>query len=212
MSPSTDLLKAIADAGGLDPIDVLRHLVDITTPEDLLHMDGGLFAAVLRFLQGNVDERQAAVIKGILWDARIVASAARDVSTEEKTRRLELLDRVGRLLFPPASGHGCRVELRASDLNSAVQVLNVAQPAGTVRVSFAGRELRLSRGRTSVGIPAAGEWPRTAVVGGQLVADLLDRHHVFPEELVVSGSDTRLHFSHYSIRCRWEVGNETGHR
>ncbi len=208
MNSDADLLKAIADAGGLDPIALLRDLVALTSSDRFLDMDGGLLPMVLAHLRSEMDEADAGVIKGLLWDARLVTLAARDVSNEEKTSRLEVLDQIGLALFPPVSGQNCRVEVRTSDLTDALHALEAAQPGSRVRVSFRDGHLELSRSRTSVKVLAAGTWPLTAIVPSGLVKELLCRQAVLPQTLVVSGSDTMLHFSHFSVRCRWGDANQ----
>ena len=104
------------------------------------------------------------------------------------------------------TAHPCRVEVKAEDLLLALRSLNAAQRAGkSVRVSFHNGELELVRAATAVRVPAAGTWPLTAIVRVELVRDLLRRQKALPETLVVCGSDTMLHVSHYAIPCSWDT-------
>ncbi|MEX2662440.1 MAG: hypothetical protein WD227_10935 [Vicinamibacterales bacterium] len=204
MSQGDDLLNAIADAGGINAIDMLRHLVDLSGPEHLLDLDGGLLPFVLEALEGQGDEPDARLIKAILWDARSLAVAAADIPAETKNSRLEILDRIGLLLFPPVLGRTCRVAVRTCDLMDAFRVLEAAQRGASVRLSFRGDELVLTRRQASARVRARGEWPLVAVLPGRVIHELVHRAAALPHDLTIAGSDTMLHFSHFSIRCRWE--------
>lgn len=208
MSTDNDLLKAIADAGGLDPIAVLRDLTALTSPERFLDLDGGLLSMVIEQLRSEMNDADARVIKETLWDARLVVLAAADVSAQEKTSRLAALDQIGLKLFPPLDGRVCHVEVRTIDLVDALHALEAAQRGGTVRISFRDGNLELARSRALVRVPAAGSWPLTAVVPNGLVSELLARHGGFPQRFIVSGSSSMLHFSHFSIRCLWAGATE----
>jgi hypothetical protein len=205
MDEDNQLLTAIAAAGGIDPIDVLRHLIAVTSPEHFLDMDGGLLPMVLEYLRSEMDASDARIVKEILWDARLVTLAARDVSSDEKSNRLAVLDQIGHALFPVVSREVCRVEAKAVDFTEALQMLEVAQGAGSIRISYRDGQLELSRSQTSVRIPVEGKWPFAARVDGKFATELLCRQAALPSTFVVSASDTRLHFGDYSIRCRWET-------
>jgi hypothetical protein len=98
----------------------------------------------------------------------------------------------------------CRVELKAEHLVGALQALKAAQRSGTdICVSFHDGSLEFARGVTAVRVPAAGIWPRAAMVRVSLVKELLRRRKALPDTFVLSGSQSMLHFSHYSIPCRW---------
>jgi hypothetical protein len=102
------------------------------------------------------------------------------------------------------SNDECRVDVRAEEVIGAVQALKAAQPRGKdICVSFHQGSLELARGVTTVRVPAAGIWSRTALVSVDLVKDLLRRRKALPETFVLSGGRSMLHFSHYSIPCRW---------
>jgi hypothetical protein len=99
MNNREDLLKAIAAAGGLDPFDILVHLVSPKAPSRLLDAGSPLLQQVLTFLKSNRDEQHDIRVKQILWDARAATLATENSSAEERTRRLEVLDQVGRYLL-----------------------------------------------------------------------------------------------------------------
>ena len=102
-----------------------------------------------------------------------------------------------------------RLEFRSSDLVSALAALTAAQKHGrTIHLSFTDGELQLSRGVTTVRVPAHGSWPAGASVGTQFVKDLLRRRKVLPEVMVLHASESHLHFSHYSVPCSWVPTSE----
>ena len=101
-----------------------------------------------------------------------------------------------------------RLEFRSTDFVAALAALSAAQKYGrVVTLSFNQGELELARGATSVRLSAHGAWPDTAAVGTKFVKDLLRRRKALPELLVLSGSDSHLHFSHYAVPCSWLGGN-----
>jgi hypothetical protein len=95
------------------------------------------------------------------------------------------------------------LEMSAVDLINALKLLAAAKGGGPLTLAFNGTELEIVRGVTRVAVPAVGRWPVTAVVRTQLVKDLLSRRIAFTERVVVTGTDSHLHFSHYSIPCSW---------
>jgi hypothetical protein len=98
----------------------------------------------------------------------------------------------------------CRVEVKAEDVIGALQALKAAQTRGReICVSFHGDALEFARGVTTVRVPASGVCSRTALVSVDLVRELLRRRKALPETFVLSGGQSMLHFSHYSIACRW---------
>src|SRR5687768_9381515 len=98
----------------------------------------------------------------------------------------------------------CRVDVKAEDVVGALQALQAAQARGKdICVSFHKGALEFARGVTTVRVPASGIWSRTALVHVVLVKDLLRRRNALPEAFVLSGGQSMLHFSHYSIPCRW---------
>ena len=98
----------------------------------------------------------------------------------------------------------CRVDVKAEDVVSALEALKAAQRRGKdICVSFHEGSLEFTRGVTTVRVPASGVWPRTALLHVDLVKDLLRRRKALPETFVLSGGQSMLHFSHYSIPCRW---------
>ena len=102
------------------------------------------------------------------------------------------------------SDDGCRVDVKAEDVVGALVALKAAQRRGKdIRVSFHDGFLAFTRGVTTVRVPASGVWPRTALVHVDLVKDLLRLRKALPETFVLSGGESMLHFSHYSIPCRW---------
>ena len=102
------------------------------------------------------------------------------------------------------SHYECRVEVRAEDVVGALQALKASEKRGKdICVSFHEGSLEFARGVTTVRVPASGIWSRTALVHVDLVKDLLRRRKVLPETFVLSGGQSMLHFSHYSIPCRW---------
>ena len=107
-------------------------------------------------------------------------------------------------MLPTSRG---RLQFRSTDFVAALAALSAAQKHGrVVRISFDQGELELARGATSVRLSAHGTWPATATVGTRFVKDLLRRRKALPELLVLSGSDSHLHFSHYAVPCSW-LGN-----
>lgn len=97
-----------------------------------------------------------------------------------------------------------RLEFRSTDFVAALAALSAAQKHGrVVSLSFNQGELELVRGATSVRLSAHGTWPTTATVGTKFVKDLLRRRKALPELLVLSGSDSHVHFSHYAVPCAW---------
>jgi hypothetical protein len=99
MSNGEDLLKAIAAHGGLDPFDVLAHLVSPKAPTRLLDASSPLLQQLLTFLKSNKDEQHDIRVKQILWDARAATLATENLNAEERARRLGVLDQVGRYLL-----------------------------------------------------------------------------------------------------------------
>jgi hypothetical protein len=97
----------------------------------------------------------------------------------------------------------CRVEVNAEDVIAALQALKVAARGRHLFVSFHEGSLEFARGVTTVRVPAAGSWTRPALVSADLVKELLRRRKALPETFVLCGSQSMLHFSHYSIPCRW---------
>jgi hypothetical protein len=98
----------------------------------------------------------------------------------------------------------CRVDVKAEDLVGALQALKAAQTRGKdICVSFREGALEFARGVTTVRVPASGNWSRTALVSVDLVKELVRRRKALPETFVLSGGQSMLHFSHYSIPCRW---------
>jgi hypothetical protein len=71
--------------------------------------------------------------------------------------------------------------------------------------SFNGTDLELGCGQTTVTLPAKGTWPHVAVAGTRLVGDLLKREMLLPKDLVLLGTETQLHFDHYTARCSWSA-------
>ena len=96
-----------------------------------------------------------------------------------------------------------RLEVAAQDLVEALRLLSAAKGGGPLTLAFDGMELQIVRGVTRVSVPAVGTWPLTAVVRTQLVKDLLSRRAAFSDKVVVAGTDSHVHFSHYSIPCTW---------
>ena len=78
--------------------------------------------------------------------------------------------------------------------------------AGTF-VSFHDGSLEFARGVATVRVPAVGTWPGAALVSADLMTDLLRRGKALPENFVLSGGKSMLHFSHYSIPCSWAASS-----
>ena len=99
MKDGQELLKAIADAGGLDPFDVMRHLL---VPERLasqLSPNDSLLQAVTEYLISIRDEDVEGRLKQILWDARAAMLEAADIAEDEKRNGLKALDQIGAALL-----------------------------------------------------------------------------------------------------------------
>ena len=107
------------------------------------------------------------------------------------------------------SDEECRVHVKAEDVVGALRALKAARTRGRdICVSFHEGSLEFARGVTTVRVPAVGIWSRAALVPVDLVKDLLRRRKALPETFVLSGGQSMLHFSHYSIPCRWVAPNK----
>ena len=96
-----------------------------------------------------------------------------------------------------------RLDMAAVHLVDALRLLSAAKGGGQLTLSFNGSELEIVRGVTRVAIAAIGNWPLIALVRTQLIKDLLRRRTVLPERVVLTGTESHVHFSHYSIPCSW---------
>lgn len=206
MKEGDDLLRAIADAGGIDPVDFLRRMVDPAAPNHLVDSGGALMWLVVDALQSDMTEETAREIKALLWDARSATLAARDLTDEERTRRTEVIDEIGGAVFPQAAhrtGRGSRVEVNATDLATALRALHAASPRTRIYISFKQDQLEFVGGQALVRVPAVGTWPVTARLEAAFVTELLSRSDALPQSCVISATDTMLHISHFSFPCRW---------
>jgi len=101
MADDQELLKAIADAGGLDPVSVMRHLLVPERLIDQANASGSLLHSVMEYLISIKDEDVEARVKQILWDARVAMLEAADVEEDEKKNGLKVLDQIGVALLGP---------------------------------------------------------------------------------------------------------------
>ena len=99
MSDGDELLKAIAEAGGLDPFDVLDHIVSPTRSRGLIDTRSSLLRELLSFLWSTRNKENDNRAKQILWDARAATMVSDKFTSDEKTKRLEALDEIGSALF-----------------------------------------------------------------------------------------------------------------
>jgi len=95
MADDQKLLKAIADAGGLDPVSVMRHLLVPERLIDQANASGSLLHSVMEYLISIKNEDVEARVKQILWDARVAMLEAADVEEDEKKNGLKVLDQIG---------------------------------------------------------------------------------------------------------------------
>ena len=105
MADGQDLLKAIADAGGLDPFATMRLLL---VPERLsgqLKPTNSVLLSAMEYLISIKDEGVEARVKQILWDARAAMLEADDIAEDKKRNGLKMLDQIGVALL----GRGGRV-------------------------------------------------------------------------------------------------------
>ena len=83
--------------GGLSPFECLRRIV---APEgsmrECLEPRNAVLTKLLRYFFLNPSEEQDGTIKQILWDARAATLVATDLPAQERERRLEALDEIGR--------------------------------------------------------------------------------------------------------------------
>ena len=96
------------------------------------------------------------------------------------------------------------IEVRATELVSALTLLAAAQKAGhKLKLTFRNDELEFRRGATTVHIAASGSWPGAATTASAIVRDLLKRRKAFPEVVELIATDTAVHFSHFVAPCIW---------
>jgi hypothetical protein len=99
MTDGNELLKAIAEAGGLDPFDVLDHMVSPSRSNRPIDKRDGLLREVLAFISSNRNKEDDNRVKQILWDARAATLVSDKFTADEKAERLEALDEIGTALF-----------------------------------------------------------------------------------------------------------------
>src|SRR4051812_43286565 len=98
-SKAMELLQAIAERGGIDAFDALRHLLSPTTPIRFLEPRDGLLQHILECLRSERNSVHDRRLKEILWDARAATLTCRELAADERFSRLEALDLIGRYLF-----------------------------------------------------------------------------------------------------------------
>jgi hypothetical protein len=104
----------------------------------------------------------------------------------------------------PSTAYGGQLEVRSADFLAALRALfSVHRHGRLVRLSFAGGELRLACVGSSPRIPASGEWSGEAAFPAKFLKGVLRLREQVPEVLVVGGTETHVHFSYYSIPCKW---------
>lgn len=94
----------------------------------------------------------------------------------------------------------------STDLIQAVRALRTAQRSGRqIFLSFDGAAFEISRGATSVRVPAHGQWSRIGITPPALVEEIWRRRGAFATEVVVMGLDSHVAFDNYSIKCTWSL-------
>lgn len=99
MSDGDELLKAIADLGGLDPFDTLDYIVSPVRSNRAIDTRSRFLRELLSFLLSNRNKDDDDRVKQILWDARAATLVSDELTADEKGKRLEALDDIGRALF-----------------------------------------------------------------------------------------------------------------
>lgn len=129
MVDDQELLKAIADAGVLDPLSVMRHLL---LPERLIgqpNASDSLLQSVMKYLISIRDEGVEARVKQILWDARAAMLEASDVEEDEKQNGLKVLDQIGVALLGrpgPVPAPARETSLKRTDVTPCTETLRVS--------------------------------------------------------------------------------------
>lgn len=118
---------------------------------------------------------------------------ARLRKTEADVRRLERPE-------PPR-----RLRVNWADFQHALRVLARIERAGSgLRFGFRNHEMRISRGVTTVGIPARGTWRGIAEISGKgVVAGLLCGGEVGAERTEITGTASGLWFGPVFVSCAW---------
>jgi hypothetical protein len=94
--------------------------------------------------------------------------------------------------------------MATAELLEGLRAMAAAQKRGHLIVSYDSDSLCLARGVTTVRIPASGTWPLVATVSPTFVRDIRAMAKLLSDPVVLEGTRSMLHISHYSIPCRWQ--------
>jgi hypothetical protein len=94
-----DLLRKIAELGGIEPFSFLESIVSPTRKSGTIDTNNPMIRDLLAFMLANKNEANDNRVKQILWDARAATLRSTFLEAPLKSQRLKALDEIGRTLL-----------------------------------------------------------------------------------------------------------------
>ena len=94
------------------------------------------------------------------------------------------------------------IEVDTATFIDTLSILRAAtKGAGSLMLSFDGRDLAITRGATTVSVPASGSWPKPISVSVDMVGNLRKRATLLAPVIRIRVERGVLRIGHYAIPC-----------
>lgn len=87
-------------------------------------------------------------------------------------------------------------------IDTLSRLRSVTKGSGSLHLSLDGNELVISRGATTVSVPASGVWPGPVKVSVDMIGQLRKRAKLLDPVSTITVERGYLRISHYQIACR----------